>query len=601
MVSQDSGHRTSYSAEYQHQPSSCHICIKLGWLMLMGVVWSTQIWAYSGGTGEPNDPYQIATPEDLIGLGQEPNDYDRHFILTADIDLSGYTFDRAVIASSEYEFGEYFLRYKFGGRFDGQGYVIRHLRVEGEDYLGLFGCCGSEAVITDLGLEAVDVDGTGGWIGGLVGYNDSGTIMSSYSTGSVSGGWWYIGGLVGHNHRGNITSSYSTSSATGEYCVGGLVGCNESGTITLSYSSSLVSGESDCGSVGGLVGCNESGTIISSYSTGSTSGPEAYRVGGLVGENSFRGIVTSSYSTGSVCGQGYIGGLVGYNRGNITSSYSVGSVIGIRRIVGGLVGNNSGIITSSYSTALVSGKYVIGGLVGENDSGSIASSFWDMEASAQESSDGGTGLTTTEMHEIKTFLDARWDFIDEADNGTDDTWFMPIGNAPGLSGSQSRYNPVPDVAGLAIAQAEAVLEDQGFSVATITYQLSSVVPDGHILSQDPEADSEYMIGSSISLVVSVALNGMGTDSDPYQISNAIQLILLAERTDLYDECFILTADIDLSDYHFDRAVFAGDENDGRDSFEGTEFSGSFDGQGHIISNLDVQGGEFFGIVWTVFV
>ena len=33
---------------------------------------------YSGGTGEPNDPYQIATAEDLITLGETRVDYDKH-------------------------------------------------------------------------------------------------------------------------------------------------------------------------------------------------------------------------------------------------------------------------------------------------------------------------------------------------------------------------------------------------------------------------------------------------------------------------------------------------------------------------------------------
>jgi hypothetical protein len=58
---------------------------------------------YGGGTGEPNDPYQIATVADLIALGNEPNDYAKCFILTADIDLDpnlpgGKVFDRAVVA-----------------------------------------------------------------------------------------------------------------------------------------------------------------------------------------------------------------------------------------------------------------------------------------------------------------------------------------------------------------------------------------------------------------------------------------------------------------------------------------------------------------------
>ena len=53
---------------------------------------------YGGGTAEPNDPYLIYTAEHLNALGAEPNDYDKHFKLMADIDLSGYVYDRAVIA-----------------------------------------------------------------------------------------------------------------------------------------------------------------------------------------------------------------------------------------------------------------------------------------------------------------------------------------------------------------------------------------------------------------------------------------------------------------------------------------------------------------------
>ena len=61
---------------------------------------------YSGGTGEPNDPYQIAKAEDLMLLGESTEDYDKHFILTADIDLNPNlpgrkVFDRAVIAPDD--------------------------------------------------------------------------------------------------------------------------------------------------------------------------------------------------------------------------------------------------------------------------------------------------------------------------------------------------------------------------------------------------------------------------------------------------------------------------------------------------------------------
>ena len=64
---------------------------------------STATAKYSGGSGEPNDPYQIATAADLIALGETPGDYDKHFVLTADIDLDPKlpgrkVFDKAVIA-----------------------------------------------------------------------------------------------------------------------------------------------------------------------------------------------------------------------------------------------------------------------------------------------------------------------------------------------------------------------------------------------------------------------------------------------------------------------------------------------------------------------
>ena len=58
------------------------------------------------------------------------------------------------------------------------------------------------------------VTGTGYYVGGLVGANDyNGTINNSYSTGSVSGGG-YVGGLVGYND-GTISNSYSTGSVSG--------------------------------------------------------------------------------------------------------------------------------------------------------------------------------------------------------------------------------------------------------------------------------------------------------------------------------------------------------------------------------------------------
>jgi hypothetical protein len=114
-----------------------------------------------------------------------------------------------------------------------------------------------------------------------------------------------------------------------------------------------------------------------------------------------------SYSTGPVAGEHEVGGLVGSNySGNVAMSYSVGAVSG-NEAVGGLVGR------SRYESS--SGRVYEGRTV---------KSFWDIETSGQATSDGGTGLTTTEMQTATTFLDAGWDFVDETENGTDDIWWI---------------------------------------------------------------------------------------------------------------------------------------------------------------------------------
>ncbi len=450
-------------------------------VLTVGIFTST-LWAYSGGSGTADDPYQIAIPEDLIELGNEPNNYDKHFVLTADIDLSGYAFERAVIAPDVNDDDSGYQGTEFTGPFDGQGYVIRHLNIKGVDYLGLFGCCASDARISNLGLEAVDVTSVGDQVGGLVG-NNSGTITSCYSTGSVSGNGYVrtregesdistqIGGLVGDN-SGTITSCYSAGTVFGYECTGGLVGRN-SGAIASCHSTGAISGY-EC--AGGFVGRN-SGTIMSSYSTGTVDAASVYyyyhRVGGLVGDNS--GTITSCYNTGSVSAVGghvYVGGLVGRNyQGVITSSFNTGSVRGYYD-VGGLVGGNSGAIEASYSTGDATGHSSVGGLVGCNDrsggrtggtvhygtimssyssgtiSGSssvgglvgsnyadyfntpgptIMSSFWDMETSGRSASDGGIGLMTAEMQTASTFLNAGWDFVGESENGPNDVWKMADG------------------------------------------------------------------------------------------------------------------------------------------------------------------------------
>ena len=221
-----------------------------------------------------------------------------------------------------------------------------------------------------------NVSGRAGAVGGLVGWQESGTITNSSATGSVSGIGDRVGGLVGGQVSGTITDSYAKGRVDGSTNVGGLVGRQESGTITNSSATGIVVGSNQY--VGGLVGLQDSGTITNSSATGNVSGSMNH-VGGLVGEQ--RGAITNSYATGNVNGSmNYVGGLVGYqNSGTISSSYATGMVIGSSsNRVGGLVGEQQGAITNSYATGNVSGmgsEGLVGGLVGQQQSGTISNSY----------------------------------------------------------------------------------------------------------------------------------------------------------------------------------------------------------------------------------
>jgi hypothetical protein len=352
------------------------------WKIAEGIGYPCLSWQkYSGGTGDPNDPYQIATAEDLIALGESHEDYEKHFILTAEIDLDPNlpgrkVFDRAMIAPDTNDTRDWFQGDSFTGIFDGSSYKISHLTILGKSYLGLFGEVGDEAVISNLGMEAVDVDGTGIALGGLAGRN-FGSIANCYITGTVNGEGG-VGGLIGDN-VGDISNCYSTATISGDSCVGGLVGFNTYGIP-------------------------------------------------------YRGRITKCYSDSNVFGTDYVGGIVGTNHASIADCYSIGAVCGFES-VGGLVGWNgyAGLVMYCYSIGRVEGNELFGGLVGcdvgmGGGPGQTTNSFWDIETSDQQTSAGGTGLTTIEMQIATTFLKAGWDFVDEVANGTEDIWRLDEGN-----------------------------------------------------------------------------------------------------------------------------------------------------------------------------
>jgi len=211
---------------------------------------------YGGGSGAAHDPYLIYTAEQMNAIGLHEEDWDKHFKLMADIDLSNYDGKRGrpsfnIIGSDTGKPYWQFNGTPFTGVFDGNGHTISHLTIMGEGYHGLFGKLESEAEVKDLGVIDVDITGSYNYVGGLVGGN-YGRVRRCYSTGVVNGNR-RVGGLIGLN-RGGVSHCYSTATVGGEQAVGGLVGDNNTdGEVTHCYSTGRVSGVQ---LVGGLVGWN---------------------------------------------------------------------------------------------------------------------------------------------------------------------------------------------------------------------------------------------------------------------------------------------------------------------------------------------------------
>ena len=305
----------------------------------------------------------------------------------------------------------------FNTTFEGNRRTISNLYINTTTLVrvGLFGRLGSGVQIRNLGLEGGSVSSTvaSAQVGGLVGWNNGGTISACYATGDVTGGNAAVGGLVGQNLSGTISACYATGdirdiSGGNDANVGGLVGQNLSGTISACYATGDISGGNDA-VVGGLVGYN-SGTISACYSTGSATGGEiGVAVGGLLGFN-VGGTISACYSTGSARGGGNwllssVGGLVGFQgSGRIRASY-FDKTTAIFSVGGSAPSEKRGIGNEASSTAI--GKitsdlqsptaYGTGGSLYENWNVDIDNVDDDSDADTPGWSDGGA--------------DDPWDFV----------------------------------------------------------------------------------------------------------------------------------------------------------------------------------------------
>ena len=376
---------------------------------------------YAGGVGEPNDPYRIATAEQMNALGAEPNDWDRHFRLTADIDLSAYDGTSFRMVGNSY-------KTPFNGTFDGGGHVIRNLTIayDSGDAVGLFGALGPAGRISNLELLNASVRADT-YVGALVGYNAGGVIQDCNVTGDVQG-IGCTGGIAGISlDNGLICDCRADVNVTGQwYETGGIAGANRHSTIVRCHAAGTVTGSDN---TGGVTGRQDGGTVSDCSSTATVTG--ARWTGGLLGRNA-DSVISACFATGKVSGADGVGGLVGFSDSEVHDCWAAAALRG-DAAVGGLVGEHvGGAVFHSYSRSVILGAVAEGGLVGRQRGTCLyVGCFWDGQVDVLPPAVGDVvGVSAKSSAELKmesTFTQAGWDFVGETDNGTDDVWQIQEG------------------------------------------------------------------------------------------------------------------------------------------------------------------------------
>jgi filamentous hemagglutinin family protein len=425
-------------------------------------------------------------------------------------------------------------------------------------YTNVGGLAGISYETTSNAYATGAVSASGNNVGGLAGYNYSGsTITGAYASGAVNGAEG-VGGLVGVSD-GTVTLSYATGNVSGTSAVGGLAGYNN-GQMDHVHASGSVSGNTN---VGGLVGSSTGAVVSNAYATGNVNAN--FYAGGLVGSG---GTIIDSYATGNVSATGsYVGGLVGYND-RISSSYATGSVSGFSAVgglagaasdvnnayatgavsgdtqVGGLIGYSSGAVTNVYATGAVTGNLRVGGLIGMS-AGSMVDNAWSSGAVTGTNDTGGfigrNGATVTNSY---------WD-VTTSGQATGIANNSGVGNATGLTGTgafaQSSY------AGFDFGNAWWMAD--GATRPFLRFERSNTITNAHQLQlMGMDLTANYVMANNIDL--SAALSQVGGMWNT-------------------------------------QAGFGPVGNDT------SRFTGSLDGQGYTISNLRIASGDNTGLFGVI--
>lgn len=313
------------------------------------------------GDGSEGSPYKITTAEELLAVMEARRTI--YAILNDDIVINKDLLKRIDKESGEpSDTSDSIVCWPpipdgWCINLDGKNHTISGLYINESGKAGLYASLGAGSfknlTITDSFVKGGDN------VGVLIG-------DSSYSTDSLSADNVKIENTIvrGNNCVGGLFGSLETTTDKTKYTI---TSCTVGPNVTVTGTGSKIGGiAGKCR--GTITNC----TVGSKVTVTGTDTDTGNRVGGIAGEfaGKFRGTILYSSSAATVTGKNYVGGVVGYAGGNaekIWYCHNDGTVKGVES-VGGVLGYGDGInefpICYIYNKGKVSGDIDVAGLVG---------------------------------------------------------------------------------------------------------------------------------------------------------------------------------------------------------------------------------------------
>ena len=186
-------------------------------------------------------------------------------MLFADINLNELGFDETgsnwtAIGDTSIAGWEAALASAFSGTIDGNGFKISNLKIVNSNKKGVLGdgliSTLENGQIKNLNLDNVKIDSSKGFVGGIVGWNQSGSVIENVNIEGEINGSSTVGVLVGRlQYKSKIKNCIAFGSVSGDATCGGLVGSTmqESTEISNCYTSCKVACNNNGGSLIGNV------------------------------------------------------------------------------------------------------------------------------------------------------------------------------------------------------------------------------------------------------------------------------------------------------------------------------------------------------------